>query len=291
MPGHTALGGLTLRDLLRRTARESWEDSVFGQGGRMAFYQFLAIFPSLLVFLGFSAHIVWGDRMRDSLHELSRQILPEAVAGLFQQVMNDVGGRSISGMRLVFVCAGAMWSAFNTTWAMIYGLNRAYEVKERRSWRTLAVTITVLTASLALIGFGALFLIFGINSDPPSAGQSESLRIAQWIVLGATLAFCFAVLYRFAPDLRAHRPRWTAPGTVLALLLWLGSTVAARIYFNDVNDYSRSYGRLNGVAILLLWLYFTNGAILIGGEMNSEIDKAAQSVEPNQSTSLDIQKH
>jgi len=83
-------------------------------------------------------------------------------------------------------------------------------------------------------------------------------------------------LYRFGPNLDERRWQWSTPGAACALILWIAATFGARIYFDHFNDYSRSYGHLNGAVMLMLWLYVTNGAILIGGEMNSEIEKAAK---------------
>lgn len=162
---------------------------------------------------------------------------------------------------------------FNGTWAMIYGLNTAYEVNERRSWRELAMIIVGLTA---VTGSIAVFLIFcGAHFQSDVYRGGIALRVLEWLVLIASLSLSFALLYRFAPNVRDRRWRWSTPGAICALVLWVGSTFAARIYFDHVNDYARSYGHLNGVVMLLLWLYVTNGAILIGGEMNSEIEKAA----------------
>jgi membrane protein len=245
------LGGLSLWELIRRTARESWEDSVFGQGGRMAFYHFLAIFPSLIISAGL-------PYFRDALLDLSRRIMPEQVSNLFEQSQPP-----LSELQLITVCAGALWAALNATWAMTYGLNRAYEVKEHRSFGGLAITIAGLTFTLALIGFAAAFFAYRHSG-------------ARWLILIASFYLSLVILYRFAPDVRDHELRWSTPGALCALLLCIGSTCAARVYFDRIDSYVHSYGRLNGVAILLLWLYFTNGAVLIGGEMNSEIQKAAK---------------
>jgi membrane protein len=268
------LGGLSLPDLLRRTARDSWHDEVFGQGGRMAFYHFLAIFPSLLVFFLVSGRVPHlADHMRNALQELSSQVLPDQVSQLLQKVMDEVNQRARSGVQLISVCAGALWAAFNGTWAMIYGLNKAYEVEESRSWWELTITIVGLTLSLAVTGSIAVLLVFcSAYLQAQFHGGAIALRCLEWLVLIATLSFSFAVLYRFAPNLRDCAWRWSTPGAFCALLLWIGSTLAARVYFAHVN-YSRSYGHLSGVVMLLLWLYVTNGAILIGGEMNSEIEK------------------
>ena len=240
----------------------------------MAFYHFLAIFPSLLVFFLVSARVPHlGDHMKNALQEMSSQVLPDQVSQLLQKVMDELNQRARSGVQLISVCAGALWAALNGTWAMIYGLNKAYEVEEHRSWWELTITIVGLTLSLAVTGSIAVLLIFcSAYLQAQFHGGAIALRCLEWLVLTATLSFSFAVLYRFAPNLRDCAWRWSTPGAFCALLLWIGSTFAARVYFDHVN-YARSYGHLSGVVMLLLWLYVTNGAILIGGEMNSEIEK------------------
>jgi membrane protein len=278
MPNLWTLGGLSLNDLLRRTARESWEDSVFGQAGLMAFYNFLAIFPALLVLLAVSSRVPhFGDYTKNALRGLSAEVLPAQVSQLFQQMMGELNGRGLSGMHLVGALAGALWAALNASWAMVYGLNRAYEVEERRSWWKLALTMGGLTLSMAITTGIALFLIFcGAYFQAHFHGNAITLRVLEWLVLTAALSLSFAVLYRFGASVKDHEWRWSTPGALCALLLWIGFTVMARVYFDYVNDYSRTYGHLNSVVMLLLWLYASNGAVLIGGEMNSEIEKAAE---------------
>jgi len=248
----------------------------------MAFYQFLAIFPSLAVFLFLGAripHLV--DSMKSALQDFSGQLFPDQVSKLLQGVLNEQRGGALSGTQMVFTCVGALWAALNGAWAMIYGLNRAYEVEERRSWWRLAVTIAGLTLSSAVTACIAIFVIFFSRQFQ----RGIAPQILEWLALIAALWFAIAVLYRFAPNLRDHEWRWSTPGAALALALWLGATVLARIYFGRINDYSHTYGHLNGVAMLLLWLYVTNGAILIGGEMNSEIEKASTRRTSSQKTS------
>lgn len=272
----STLGGLSLPDLLRRTVRESWEDSVFGQGGRMAFYQFLAIVPTLLAFLAISARVPHlGAHMHNTLRDLSNQVLPEQVAQLLQKTMDGLNERTLSVMQLISLCAGALWAAMNATWAMVYGLNKAYEVQEQRAFWGLGLTIVGLTLSLSVTGSIAVLLIFGgAILQVQLHWGSVGLRVLEWLVLIPTLALSLAVLYRFGPNVRNYRWRWSTPGAICALIVWIGVISAARVYFDHINSYARSYGQLNGVVMFLLWLYVTNGAILIGGEMNSEIEKA-----------------
>jgi membrane protein len=272
------LGGLPFPELLRRTLRESWHDEVFGQGGRMAFYHFLSIFPSLLVLFTISALIPHlGDHMKNALQDLTTQVLPEQASQLLQGITDELSGRTHSTVPLISVCVGGLWAALNGTWALIYGLNKAYEVEERRSGGELAITIVGLTFFLAFVGALAVFLIFlSAYLQARFHGGALAFRILEWLVLAVSLSLSFAVLYRFAPNIRDCAWSWSTPGALFAVVLWISSTFLTRLYFEHVNNYSRSYGHLNGVVMLLLWLYVSNGAILIGGEMNSEIEKSVE---------------
>lgn len=276
IPTLWTLGGLSLPELLRRTIRESWQDEVFGHCGRMAFYQFLAIFPALLIIFTFVTRVPHlSGHLQGSLLDVSTQLFPVRVAQLFQSLLTDFRTRPRLGLRLLSVGVAAVWAAHNGTWAMIYGLNRAYEMEERRSWWNLTVTIVMLTIGMAGSALCALLLIAGsVSLQPHLQGSPVLLRLLEWLTLSLALFCSFVLLYRFAPDLRQRALRWSAPGAVCALILWLASTFGAHIYFDRINNYDRSYGPLNGVVMLLLWLYASNGALLIGGEMNSEIQKA-----------------
>jgi membrane protein len=276
VPNLWTLGGLSIPDLLRRTVRESWRDDVFGQGGRMAFYQFLAIFPALLIGFTVATHILHlGHHLGRSLSDVSAQLFPVRVSELFQTMLTNFSERPRFGLRLLSVCVAAVWAAHNGTWAMIYGLNRAYEVQEQRSWWNLTVTVVALTVCMAATASLAILFIFcSTYLQAHLHGGEIFLRVLEWFTVIVSLALSFVLLYRFAPDVRRHALRWCTPGALCALMLWLASTFAAHIYFDHFNDYTRSYGPLNGVVMLLLWLYASNGALLIGGEMNSEIQKA-----------------
>ena len=276
MPNLWTLGGLSIPDLLRRTILESWRDDVFGQGGRMAFYQFLAIFPSLLIAFTLLSHIPHlSQHLRNTLHDLSTQLFPRQVSQLFQGMITDFEQRPRVGLRLLAVFAASVWAAHNGTWAMIWGLNRAYEVEESRSWWNLTITIVLLTICLiAMVCIALLLLFTSAFLQQHVNGGTFFLRALEWLTVAVCLYFSFALLYRFAPNIKDHAIRWSTPGALCALILWLASTFAAQIYFDRINDYTRSYGPLNGVVMLLLWLYASNGALLIGGEMNSEIQKS-----------------
>jgi membrane protein len=242
----------------------------------MAFYQFLAIFPAVLMFHLAARHMsgLAGDAHQEFI-EAATEILPRDIVGTVRSVSADFHQMSLPGWRSLTALAGALWAGCNATWAMIYGLNNAYEVQEcRRPWQ-LGLTIVGLTVALTLITTIALGLVAATASLRSHLHAPVPLGLLGWLVLVLVLLFWFSILYRFAPSLTNKRWQWSTPGAFLAAALWMGATLMARVYFERVDDYHTSFGRLSGVAMLLLWLYVTNGAILIGGEMNSDIEKAA----------------
>jgi membrane protein len=214
--------------------------------------------------------------MKTAIDDMSGQVLPNQVSQLFEAIVEELNQHARARLPLLPVFAGAVWAGLNATWAMVYGLNIAFEVEETRSKPALAVTVVGLAICLALTGTVALSLIFiGRTLHGHFHAATLALRAVEWIILVASLLFSFAVLYRFGPNLQNARWKWSTPGALCALILWIGTAVGARIYFGYFNNYSRSYGHLNTAVMLLLWLYLSNAAVLIGGEMNSEIEKAA----------------
>ena len=242
----------------------------------MAFYHFLAIFPALLMSHVAATHIPdLNGGVRQSIADAASNILPHDAAETVRLVTRDFSKVQLPGWRFLTTLAGVLWAGCNGTWAMIYGLNAAYEVRESRRWQKLAVTIVGLTVALGLITMIAVGSIAALADLRSRMHAPVPLGFIESLVLIMVLLFWFSVLYRFAPSLENKRWQWSTPGALLAATLWIGATIAARFYFERLDNYHVSFGRLSGAAMLLLWLYITNGAILIGGEMNSEIEKAA----------------
>lgn len=278
------LGGLSWRELFKRTVKESWEDEVFGQAARLAFYHFLALFPALLLaatILGrFSGT---GSDLLKTLESSLGSILParafEMVTGFFAKISTGAARHTVW-----FAMFGSLWAALNGTWAVMSGLNAAYEVEERRSWWQVALTGAGLTIALALLGLTSLVLLFYSRKIGEAimqragvpVGASVVWQIMQWPILAAMLLIAFALLYRFGPNLSDRELRWNTPGAVIAVTLWLCASGLFRGYVAyQASNYDQAYGSAGALAILLLWFYFTGAAILVGGEANSEIENAA----------------
>jgi membrane protein len=278
-----SLRGLSWRELAKRTCRRSWEDAVFGQAARLAFYYFLSIFPALLLLLLLLDKFASiGSELRNTLLDSFQQIVPPEASILITKTAGELNARSVIGASAFWAALSAVWATLNGTWAMMIGLNRAYEVKEERSWWRILMIAFGLTVSLGVMGLMALgTMLYGSRAG---AAISQHLglhtlpvywRIMQWAVIVMLLFFSFASLYRFGPNLRDRRWQWSTPGASVAIALWVGSTVLLRIYQEHFSSSQRIYGGQNAAVTLLLWLYLTGAAIFIGGEANSEIEKAA----------------
>jgi membrane protein len=266
-----SLGGLSWRELLKRTIRESWDDEVFGQAARLAFYHLLALFPALLL----TATILgrFSGAGADLLHTLQSSlsiILPERAS---ETVTTFLGAKAQGAARhtVWFALLGSLWAALNGTWAVISGLNAAYEVEEKRPWWRVTLIGVGLTIALALLAFTALVLVFYSRRLGTDAWQ-----IVHWLILAGMLLVAFALLYSFGPNVPNWQMRWTTPGAVIGVVLWLAASGVFRAYVGyEAAKYDQVYGSAGALAILLLWFYFTGAAILIGGEANSQIENAA----------------
>jgi membrane protein len=276
-----SLRGLSWPQLLLRTCRSCWTDDVFGQAGRLAFYYFLGTFPAILLLL-LLLDMFGGYGLRDTLLDCFRRIFPPDASALITKTAGELDSRADIGAGALGAGLGAAWTILNGTWAMMVGLNKAYEVKEDRQWWRIIMIAFGLTASLGTMGLIALGVIFYGSRAGAAASQqlgaptpsSFLLGFIQWPIIVALLFVSIASLYRFGPNLKGQRWRWSTPGAVVATALWIASTLLLRIYQEHFGSSQRIYGGLKPVVTLLLWLYFTGAAILVGGEANSEIEKA-----------------
>ena len=276
-----SLRGLSWRELAKRTCRKSWDDDVFGQSARLAFYFFFAIFPLLLVLLIVLGKTTPdGSGWRGALIDSLKQVLPPDASALVVQTIKQLNAKAVVGSGAVLAGIGAAWGTLNGTWSIVTGLNQAYEVEENRPWwhvLTITFGLTVCLSLFGLLALGAIRSCAKILGQHLQRADGVGLvrHITEWSVIVPLLLLSFATLYRFGPNLRDRRWQWSLPGSVLATVLWTAFALLLRVYHQHSSSSQRIYGGLNAVATLLLWLYVTGAAIFIGGEANSEIEKAA----------------
>jgi membrane protein len=167
--------------------------------------------------------------------------------------------------------------------AIINGLNIAYDVNERRPWWKRRIVAIVLTAVLALMTIFALALVLAGGAIGRWLAAYFSLgdlferlwALAQIVIPFAFMLLVFTVIYRFAPNIRNYGWQGLLPGALFSVILWSIATWAFRLYLSYFDNYNRTYGSLGAVIVLMMWLYVTGVVMLLGGEVNSEIRRAA----------------
>lgn len=278
-----SLGGLTWKGLAKRVWAQMSEDDVWGRAAQLSYYFLLALFP-LLIFITSVIGLIMGSGtgLRHSLFNYLSQVMPPSAFKLVDDTMWDVS-KSSGGDKISFGILVALWAASNGMGAISESLNAAYNVKESRAWWRARLTSIALTIAIALLTMTALVLILYGGEIADKVAKSYGLgdafttawNILQWPIVLFFILFSFSLIYFFAPDLKDQDWKWVTPGSLIGVGLWLLVSFLFRVYLRYFDSYSATYGSLGAVIVLMLWFYLTGLAILIGGEINSEIENAA----------------
>jgi len=278
--------GVPPLELVKRTAREVIDDDCTGVAAQLAYYFALALFPALLFFVALASYLPWN-----TLNQVVAALAPVAppeVLQLVQKQLESIASGEHSGLLTIGIL-GALWSSSGAMTSILSALNQAYDVPESRPWwktRLLAIGLTIALALFVLLSFG--LIVAGPDAGRWLAnwfGLSDAFDMA-WAVLRWPLIFALAtsgiaIVFYYAPDADQDWV-WITPGSILTTLLWVGFSMGFRLYVTSVGNYAATYGALAGAAVLLLWLYLSGLALLIGGELNSEIEHAANPALKNQ---------
>jgi membrane protein len=277
------LGGLTWKGLSKRIWHEMNEDDVWGRAAQLSYYFLLALFPLLLVMMALLGIFAdQGTALRNNLIAYLSEVMPSSAGELVQKTVDELSNSAGAG-KVSFGLLATIWAASNGMGAISETLNVAYNVKESRPyWKTRLVAIGLTVALALLIVTALVLLLYGFQiADAVAAwaGLSTAFtftwKIAQWPIILFFILLGFNLIYYFGPDLKRQEWKWVTPGAIIGVVLWLLVSFGFKTYLSFSNSYSATYGSLGGLIIMMLWFYFTGLAILIGGEINSEIENAA----------------
>ena len=237
----------------------------------------------LLTLFGLSAS--HSSQFQSSLLIYFSKFLPAASFEVVRSITGELAANA-SGGKLTFGLLVAMWFASGGVASMISTLNAVYRVREERTWYKVRAIAIGLTLVLSVLIVGSLILVFVGRGLVDWAGAElhlPSAAVVLWKSLQwpAAVLFMFApysLIYYFGPDLNERRWHWISPGSAFGVFLWLATSIGFRIYLYYFNTYTASYGSLGALAILLVWLYVTGLAFLMGGEVNAQIERAGKQV-------------
>jgi membrane protein len=267
-------------ELARRTFNETIADNCLGLAAQLAYYFFLALFPALL-FLVAIISFVPVENLLDTITGTLARVAPGDALKLVQDQLLKIAEDKNGGL-LTIGMLGTIWSTSAGVTAIIDTLNQAYDIREGRPWWKVRLTALALTVGLAAFIVAATVLVI--------AGPTIARHVADWFHLGpaftwtwnilqwpvviALVSLAMALLYYYAPDAE-QQWIWITPGSILATLLWLVTSIAFRFYVTNFTSYNTTYGTIGGVIVLMLWFYVSGLAVLVGAEMNAEIEHAS----------------
>lgn len=285
MPSPWMFGGLASAVLIKRTIKKLAEDELSTRSAALSYYFILALFPMFL-FLFSMIGIFAGpaSALREGILSVLGWMAPGSASVLVYSVVDQTTNSS-SGIKVGAGILGALWAASAGLSAVIDSLNVVHRIDETRPWWEQKLTALGLTLALAALIIVALVLVlYGEKIGQLIASQfglDDAFHfmwgIVRWVVPLAAMFISFSAVYYFAPNLPGGW-HWITPGATLGVVLWLGASLGLRAYLHFFDSYSATYGSLGAVVILLLWLYMTGFAILIGAELNWVIDQEDKTI-------------
>ena len=280
------LQGIPIRIIAARTWKWFLADNLIGRSAELGFYFLFALFPTLFCassILGLAARS--ASTIYDKLLHYMAIMIPHAAMGTVLATFNETTAAATSG-KLTFGIAAALWSASVGFSAIQDTLNTVYKVKETRSYLrarisaigvtvVLAVLVTFILASMLGSDFFARLARLSIAHPLLATLAVSATRFVGWLIATALIMLFFAVIYYWAPDVKKKHWRWLTPGSAVGIAVWLLASIGFRLYVHYFNNFSVTYGSLGAVIILLMWFYITGLALLLGAEINSQIEAAA----------------
>jgi membrane protein len=273
------LGGLSITELIKRVAKGVYNDNAIGQAAQLAYYFLFALFPFLLfltTLLGFLPLAM------DEIMSILASVMPADVISLVQENISTLVIQQRGGL-LSFGILTALWTSSSAVVAIMDNLNHAYGVQEGRPiWKVWGIALLLVLALSGLLMVSVVLLIFG----PQIGGLLASYiglgtefeviwNIARWPIIIVFLIVAMANIYYFAPDVE-QKWKWITPGSIFAILAWIGVSLGFSVYVSQFGSYNKIYGSIGTFIVLLTWMYLMGFVILVGGEINAAIEHAAQ---------------
>lgn len=277
--GPAGLRGGGIAAALKRTFKQYSTDNVSDWAAALTYYGVLSIFPGALVLvsvLGMLSHN--SQTTQNTVHQI---VGNKQIESLVSTVLSQVKDPGTASLAAIIGLVLAFWSASGYVAAFMRASNAVYDVPEGRPiWKTLPIRVGV-TAVIGIMMIISAFIVIFTGSLARVVGQKIGLGgvavtvwgIAKWPVLIILVSLMFALLYWASPNAKTGGFRWISPGGIFAVLIWLIASGAFAIYLANFANYSKTYGTLAGVIAFLVWLWISNIAILLGAELDAELER------------------
>jgi membrane protein len=281
-PAHPwQLTGKAWRGVLVRTVREFRSDNCTDWAAALTYYGVLSLVPAILALVSLVGLVSDPKTVTDTLLGIIDDLGPRSAIDTFAEPVRQVAqSGATSGVLLVFGIAGSLWAASGYVGAFGRAMNSIYQVQERRPfWKlrpllllvTLACVILAALVTAALIVSGPLAEAVG-NALGAQDAAVTTWNIAKWPLIVLAVCIIVTALYYATPNVRRPRWLWLSPGTILALVVWAVASAGFAFYVAHFGSYNATFGSLGAVVVFLIWLWLTNCALLLGAELNAELE-------------------
>ena len=277
--------GASAKLVWKRTFQAMISDNLLSRAAEMGYYFLFALFP-MLVSASSSLGLVArrASTIYLSLLHYLALVVPASAYKMVIETFNQTAVSATTG-KLTLGLVAAIWSASVGFAAIQDGMNTVYKVRESRPYwkaRGAAILVTMLLSVLISLNLGLLLggdllaklIYLRIWHHGLAVAAAVCVHLVQWIAASSLLVLQFSAIYYYAPDLKVKRWHWLTPGAAIGILGWVVSSLVLRVYLHYFNSYSVTYGSLGAVIVLLTWFYITGLMLLLGAEINSEIQAA-----------------
>jgi membrane protein len=267
-------------DALKRTGKAFQADKLTIWSAALTYFGVLSIFPALLTMVSLLGLI--GGSVTDTLLENLEDVAPGPAQEILTNAIGNLeGAQGASGIAFVIGLVSAIWASSGYVDGFMSASNAIYDVEEGRPLtKTLPVRIgltIVLMVLAVLIAFSVTFTGGLAREAGDLLGLGETAvdvwNLAKWPVLLVLVSLLLAVLYWGAPNVKLPF-RLISPGSVLAVLGWVVASVIFAFYVGNFGSYNKTYGALAGPIVFLLWLWISNIFVLLGAELNAELERS-----------------
>lgn len=265
------------KDIGKRVVSQLKKDHVQIVSAGVGFYFFLALFPTIVAAVSIYSLVLDPSQIQDQLSNLDR-VLPQQVFEIIYGILEPIFKQDTQniGWGLLISILISLWSANKGTNALFEGINIAYDEEDNRNLiRKNALTL-VFTLGIIVLGLLSLLVVIFFPVFVGDLGISNTLENligwGRWLFLGVILVFTLSMLYKIAPHRDNPEFKWVSWGAVIGAVLWVGGSALFSWYVNNFGNYGDLYGSLSAVVILLLWLFLTSFIVLLGAEINSEME-------------------
>jgi membrane protein len=277
--------GTSLLPTLKRTFTEFSEDKMTIWAAALTYYGLLSLFPALIAMVSIIG--IFGDPQSTTktVTDIVTGLGPKSAAQTFEGPVKSItSSRGAAGILFFVGLGGALWSASGYVGAFMNAATVIYETPEGRPFwklKPLQILVTLVMIVMLVIVAVAIVLtgpVVSAVAGPLGIGSTAQTvwNIAKWPVLLAAVMLMVALLYHASPNVKLPGFKWVTPGAILAVVVWIVASAAFGLYVSQFGSYNKTYGALGGVVVLLMWLWITNIALLLGMELNSERERSRE---------------